>query len=193
MAAGYPDCAVVAGTTTEGAYRRAPFHVVHAGQGQTRFGAVNRVPAASIETLRRSLAQTGFDASWVDDIWPAIWHKVAVNCCINALSAVRRCRNGELLDSAEAMATMRGLAAEVEQVMAAIGLGFSFPRLFDDVVAVIETTADNYSSMCQDLSRGHRTEIDYINGYICARGDECGVATPLNLQLLQEIRAATGS
>ena len=131
----------------------------------------------------------GLKAEWVDDIWRPLWHKLAVNCCINALSAIRQCRNGELLGFEEAMATIRGLAAEVRQVIAAAGLGFDFPQLFDEVVEVIKSTADNYSSMYQDASRGRETEIDSINGYICARGTELGVATPLNRALVDAIRA----
>ncbi len=32
----------------------------------------------------------------------------------------------------------------------------------------------------QSLERGERTEIDFFNGYIAARGRELGVKTPLN-------------
>ena len=185
----YPECEIIAGITTDGAWRREPFHVVFAGRGETRFGAVNRVSPRTIDTLCQCLERLALQAEWVDDIWRPLWHKVAVNCCINALSAIRRCRNGELLESDEAMAMIRGLAAEVQRVMSADALGFTFPRLFDEVVEVIETTAGNYSSMYQDVNRGRETEIDCINGYICARGDELGIATPLNRALVDAIRA----
>ena len=189
VAAIYPRCQVIAGVTTDGAWRRAPFHVVYAGRGKTRFGAVGEVDRAGVDGLGRCLRRSGLDAVWVEDIWQPIWHKVAINCCINALSAVRRCRNGELLESAEAIEIMRGLAAEVRQVMAALKLGFDFPGLFEEVIAVVEKTADNYSSMCQDVTRGVRTEIEYINGFVCARGEDCGVPTPLNRELLEAVRA----
>ena len=192
VAALYPRCQVIAGVTTDGAWRRAPSHVVFAGRGETRFGAVGEVSRASVDRLRRCLRRSGLDAAWVEDIWRPIWHEVAVNCCINALSAVRRCRNGELLESAETVDTMRGLAAEVRQVMAALELGFDFPGLFDEVIAVVEKTADNYSSMYQDVVRGERTEIEYINGFVCARGEDCGVPTPLNRELLDAVRALGG-
>ena len=34
--------------------------------------------------------------------------------------------------------------------------------------------------MLQDVIKGRRTEIDYMNGYVAARGKEVGVPTPLN-------------
>ena len=36
------------------------------------------------------------------------------------------------------------------------------------------------SSSLQSIERGRRTEVDFLNGYICARGRELGVTTPLN-------------
>ena len=32
----------------------------------------------------------------------------------------------------------------------------------------------------QSIERGRRTEVDFLNGYICDRGREYGVPTPLN-------------
>lgn len=37
-----------------------------------------------------------------------------------------------------------------------------------------------FSSTAQDLARGKRSEIDYLNGLIVRRGEALGVATPAN-------------
>ena len=88
-------------------------------------------------------------------------------------------------------ATPASDTAEVQkQVMAAVEFGFSFPDLYAEVLGVIEATANNYSSMCQDFVAGRRTEIESINGYICARGEEAGIATPLNRALVDAVLAA---
>ena len=39
------------------------------------------------------------------------------------------------------------------------------------------------------LERGKPTEIDYFNGYIAAKGRECGVATPVNDALTAMVKA----
>ena len=36
------------------------------------------------------------------------------------------------------------------------------------------------ASTSQDIAKGRRTEIDYLNGYVSARGREVGVPTPVN-------------
>ena len=36
------------------------------------------------------------------------------------------------------------------------------------------------SSSLQSIERGRRTEVDFLNGYICDRGRENGIATPFN-------------
>jgi 2-dehydropantoate 2-reductase len=48
------------------------------------------------------------------------------------------------------------------------------------------------SSLLQSLERGRPTEIDYLNGYICAKGRELGIHTPLNdavVAMIKEIEA----
>ena len=39
-------------------------------------------------------------------------------------------------------------------------------------------------SMAQDMQKGRRTEIEFMNGYIAAKGKEAGIPTPANLKLV---------
>jgi 2-dehydropantoate 2-reductase len=48
------------------------------------------------------------------------------------------------------------------------------------VQAVLEKTAANRNSMLQDLERGRRTEIDFINGAISRLGKQLSIETPWN-------------
>ena len=52
------------------------------------------------------------------------------------------------------------------------------------------------SSMLQSLERGRRPEIDFMNGYVVARGQERDVPVPANealTALVHEIEAGTRS
>jgi 2-dehydropantoate 2-reductase len=44
-------------------------------------------------------------------------------------------------------------------------------------------------SMAQDVMKGRRTEIEYINGYIAAKGDEIGLPAPTNARITELVTA----
>jgi 2-dehydropantoate 2-reductase len=54
---------------------------------------------------------------------------------------------------------------------------------------------NNKASMLQDLEKGKKTEIDYINGIVCRGGRKCGIPTPFNdkvVELVKEAEAGGG-
>jgi len=42
--------------------------------------------------------------------------------------------------------------------------------------------------MAQDVIKGRRTEIEEMNGYVVARGRECGVPTPVSEAAVETVR-----
>ena len=55
--------------------------------------------------------------------------------------------------------------------------------------AAIENTAQNRSSMLQDVLAGRKTEIEFINGHMLRTARRLDVDAPLNQELLQEVIA----
>jgi len=49
-----------------------------------------------------------------------------------------------------------------------------------------------YPSTAQDLARGKRSEIDYLNGLIVKRGAALGIATPANRVLWALVKLMEG-
>jgi 2-dehydropantoate 2-reductase len=43
--------------------------------------------------------------------------------------------------------------------------------------------------MLQDVMKGRRTEIDYLNGYVSAQGRRLGVPTPVNDAVVAAVRS----
>ena len=68
------------------------------------------------------------------------------------------------------------------------GVHLSYDDPVGGVEEVCRLTAANRSSMLQDIERGVRTEIEYINGAMVSEGEATGTPTPFNWTLLQLVR-----
>jgi 2-dehydropantoate 2-reductase len=91
-----------------------------------------------------------------------------------------RVKNGELLNNPPVRELMRSLARETALVAESLGvaLPFSIPELAVEQVAL--DTAENVSSMLQDVLRGGQTEVDVINGVVVRTGQKNHIPTPVN-------------
>ena len=174
-----------AGTTTEGAYRTGAQKICHAGRGATRIGSPESRyrPDWLDDWLRIRL-----DCQWDPDIEAALWHKLAINCAINPLSALHRVRNGELERDRKLRASVAALCQEIAAVSEAAGFGETARLIATDSRDVIRQTASNKSSMLQDTLAGRPTEIEFITGYLVRRADALGVPVDRNRELLERIR-----
>jgi 2-dehydropantoate 2-reductase len=157
--------------------------------GRVVVGAVGTAPSR-VHDLALLLAKSGFIGEVVEDVTPHLWLKLAANCAINPLSALLHVANGKLLDSPEARQMMEAAAREVAEVARAKGID-----LGQDAVAatleVAQRTADNRSSMLQDVEGGRPTEIEFLSGAVVREGQALGVPTPVNAVLLDRVRRLT--
>ncbi|HEX4940296.1 MAG TPA: 2-dehydropantoate 2-reductase [Candidatus Kapabacteria bacterium] len=184
----FPATRWLVGTTTEGAWRAADRHIVHAGRGETWIGSLNPAWTNDAEQLVDTLKNTRFHPGHDAQILQRLWRKLAVNCAINPLTVLFDCRNGELLQKPAALRQMEAVCVEVERVMGAALGGVTVEPLFPLVRTVAEKTGANHSSMLQDYRRGQPTEIEFITGYLVAEGRRLGIDTPENAGILDAIR-----
>lgn len=183
-----PSATILHGLSTEGAFRTARFHVTHAGDGETVIGAIDPHQNPTAEKIVRSLHCERSIAA-VDDIEYRLWLKLAVNSVINPLTALHRCRNGELLEQENFEAELSQLCEELARVTFAENLNISAMQMRDEVYRVIRVTAQNKSSMLQDIEAGRSSEIDFINGFIVERARVRNLPCTAHARLLQAIRA----
>ena len=83
---------------------------------------------------------------------------------------------------------MTGLCAEALTVINAAGVHLPTDDVLGRVKEVARLTADNRSSMLQDVDRGKRTEIDHITGYIIRLGKRHGLDLPLSEFVYYEVK-----
>jgi 2-dehydropantoate 2-reductase len=181
---------VLTGITIVGAALAGPA-VVHATPGRVVLGTLPGKDDAVTQIAER-LRLAGFGVEVTARIEAPLWRKLAANCAINALSALRAVPNGALLDDPAARPILEAAAREVGAVAAARGLD-----LEEDPVAmtlaVLRQTATNRSSMLQDVERGRSTEVDALNGAVVREGRRLGVPTPVNEDLWRKILALGGA
>ncbi len=186
--ADWPHLEIYCGTSTEGAYRMAPQHIRHAGRGETRIGRQGQQTQQQPPPWFAQWAGAISPCIWDAHIEAALWSKLAVNCIINPLTAVHRCLNGELAGRQELVLEVTLLCDEVARISRAAGFADVAAALPQTVAAVIAGTANNRSSMLQDVENGKRTEIDYITGYLLQVADQHGIDAPHNRALLETIK-----
>jgi 2-dehydropantoate 2-reductase len=69
---------------------------------------------------------------------------------------------------------------EVVAVAQADGQPLTLAAALEAMERIASAMPGQFSSTAQDLARGRRSEIDYLNGLIVRRGEALGIATPAN-------------
>jgi 2-dehydropantoate 2-reductase len=87
---------------------------------------------------------------------------------------------GERKETKRIMKEMLKEAFEVADAEG-INLRFTWQTYFDYLMTrQLPPTSKHKSSMLQDIEKGKKTEVDYLNGVIVSLGKKHGIATPVN-------------
>lgn len=190
IARAYPDFPVFAVTTTEGANQQGRFRIVHAGRGFTWIGGLTE--RATLEMAEQTAAlfkQAGFESAATPDIREKLWQKLAVNCAINPFTALLDCRNGALPEQPFFQQRISPQCQEIAAALTLAGYQTEPAAVEERVRQVIQGTAENISSMLQDVRAGRRTEIDAINGYLVEFCEAHALPCPINRELVELVKA----
>lgn len=177
---------VTLGVTTLGSTALSPGRVQPAGEGVISLSAHPR-----LAPFTNLLQMAGFVIETAPNATVLLWGKLVINAAINPITALLGVPNGELLRRPHARALLQAAAREAAAVAVAQGIQLPYP---DPVVAaetIARNTAENRSSMLQDVQRGGPTEIDAICGAIVNAGERTGVPTPINRTLWQLVNGLT--
>jgi 2-dehydropantoate 2-reductase len=172
------------GVTTTGATLLSSGRVRPGGEGVVSLGEHPR-----LAPLQEILALGGFKLEVLEDVAALIWGKLAVNAAINPLTALLKMPNGEVISRPSARQLSADLACEVAAVAEAQGIHLPYADPVAISEGVAERTAENHSSMYQDILRGAPTEIDAICGAVVAAGEKVGVPTPANYAMWKLVQA----
>ncbi|MFT6311438.1 MAG: 2-dehydropantoate 2-reductase [Porticoccus sp.] len=183
-----PNNPLLLASTTGGANVSKPFTVNAAGDGKTILGAYRQSQHALCPQIVSLLPLQPSPVIVSNNIYSQLWLKLAVNCIINPLTAVNNCANGELLKRDDIIAKTGLLAKEISLVANACGQNIEEKIILNTVSEVAKETADNISSMLQDVRANRKTEIDFINGYLERQAKLHGIKTPVNNSLIRQVQ-----
>lgn len=147
----------------------------------------------------------------VEDNWLGTrFAKLLVNSAFSGVSAVAGTTFGEAARDKRSRACIQAVVKECIDTARAAGITIA-PMQGKDIVKLmdyrgalkmkisfliipmaIKKHAKLKASLLQDLEKGKKTEIDYINGTVCSFGRKYGVPTPVNdrvVSMIHEIEA----
>ena len=181
-----PQHAVAAAVVYVATEMAGPGHVRHHGRGELVIE-----PASASQAVAQALIAAGVPAEISSNVRGALWAKLILNCAYNAVSAITQLPYGRAVAGEGVQDVMQDVVAECLAVARAEGV-----QVTGDVDAAVrkiaETMPSQFSSTAQDLARGKRSEIDYLNGLIVERGKALGIATPANRVLWALVKLLEG-
>jgi len=137
------------------------------------------------EEIATIMNNAGLEASVSKNIRSETWSKVVVNSVINPLTAIFRVKDREI--STQPLAEVRHQIIR-ECVQVGNAEGATFQKDLENGIDREIISYANYSSMCQDIMRGRRTEIDFLNGKIVELGARHHIPTPVNETMVHLIK-----
>jgi len=177
--------------TTHSALRTNSFSVEQTGHGYCWIGNSPKFNPHNPEQPKSAklYALLGLNLinGWHQNIDLLIWQKLIANASINPLSAILNCRNGELLKK-DVIPLLTQIVEECCYIAKHSGLKFNQQRfnkqvMLKKVKQVCLDTANNRSSMLEDVIHHRQTEINYINQNFLNIANKVGIDAPWNLCL----------
>ena len=141
------------------------------------------------------------------NLWGERWSKLAVNCMVNPISGLSGFDSAEartdrvprriaVFTAAEVIQVGRARGYEVEPIYSIATQRFvdategkGLDEVEADMARDAKSRVGGRPSMLQDVMKGRRTEINYLNGYVAEQGRQVGVKTPLNEKIVELVNA----
>ena len=159
----------------------------HHGRGELVIGEELTTPSSPslvssslLDQVSDMFNQASVPCSISANIKDDMWKKMNCNCAYNAISAIGNITYGELYRVPSVKKLIEGIVREYVAVAQKEGVNLTYDEAMKLNDGIFESMGTQKSSTQQDLARGRRTEIDYLNGYIHELGEKHGVLTPYN-------------
>tara|TARA_Y100000310_G_C20667231_1_gene808250 strand:+ start:926 stop:1810 length:885 start_codon:yes stop_codon:yes gene_type:complete len=152
---------------------------------------INNVGYTAIEKSKKSkeivenFSECGLKGHVAKNIKEDVWKKLILNCVLNPLTAILSIKNMTIYDS-RLESVRKHIIMECINVANKDGIKFNYKKISDMIDRIRQS--DNLSSMYQDVLKGRKTEIDYLNGAVVELGKKYNIKCPVNESLVAMIK-----
>jgi 2-dehydropantoate 2-reductase len=164
--------------------------------GHLLIGELGGGVSERVERVARALGRA-IEVRVSSNLTGAIWSKLLINCSVTTLGALCSQTMRQYMETEAGKKVFRRTYEEALSVALAVGTrlerltvdpippgwpsNFAAEEHYESwVEAVIAFYGDVKPSMLQDLERGRKTEIDFINGHVVTLGHASGVPVHMN-------------
>ena len=155
----------------------------HHGRGELLVGSLQEITPQDQENLAGICAlfeSSGIPCAIAAQIKRDMWLKFLVNCSYNGISGIGQITYGEMVRVPEIVQQIDSITHEFIKIAALEGVLISEAEGREANELIASTMVTQRSSTAQDLARGKKTEIDFLNGYIVQLAKKYGVEVPYN-------------
>ena len=197
---------VVGCVVTIGAGMYEPGHVLRTSgveRPSFKVGEPSGMITPRLQELVEVLGDVGATRT-TTNLWGERWSKLANNAMSNAVAGFAGLGTADLKTNPEARALSLRITAELLQVAKGLGVnvepiygipaemyleaqedGAKMEELEGRMMEAGKGLGDGRPSLAQDVIKGRKTEVDYLNGYVASKGKEVGVPTPVNEAVIE--------
>lgn len=182
---------IMAGTTLWSSELVGPGSIKASGTGSINLQYLGTSKDAKVAEIVAEMNASGLNVTQSNDVISVIWTKAAFNSVINTYCGILDCSVGQFGTIKGRDFLMDSVLDEISEVAAAEKVEFHKEK----VKATLEEQFDpkksgnHYPSLHQDLSKGRKTEIDFLNGYFAKLGEKHGINVDDNSLLTSIIHA----
>ena len=156
----------------------------------TKIGELSNEITPRVRRIVAVFNEAGIPSDAVDNIQTHIWAKALYSAALNPLSAIFRVTYGKLAQP-HAFAIIEDIIHEAFAVAKAENVTLFWDRAEDYLEFLQHTqipqTEKHHSSMLNDIERGRKTEIAFLNGVFVKLGKKHHIPTPVNETIVREI------
>ena len=179
---------IIIGTTQHNSAVTGLAEIRHGGAGMTHLGRV-RGEAGELAALAEAFSACGLETDCSSNVKALIWDKMFTNVSASVLTGVLQTPLRGILASGAAWSICEQLVREAVAVAAGEGLHFDAEEKVREVRAVCERSPEGITSICADLAKGRRTEVDTISGSVVAAARRNGVPAPTHELMVSLVHA----